>query len=191
MKTIKSATYDPQDQTAKFKKEQDCHIIKLKYVLFTKGTWPKSSRYRKKKTGEQEQKKKQNKTLCFSILERCIDHPPKTPSSLSSKKRGLLLRVTNRDGSARNSQRGSRDLPGHGDLSKDRSHLWLSRQPINYFLGFLLDLSHLAVNWKANFLNAFPLSVVVVVAVPVLHLLVVDSQRLCFQLYLSYFLFLA
>lgn len=141
---------------------------------------------KKENKGARATKKKQNKTLCFSILERCIDHPPKPPSSLSSKKRGLLLRVTNRDGSARNSQRGSRDLPGHGDLSKDRSHLWLSRQPINYFLGFLLDLSHLTVNRKTHFLKAFPLSVVVV-AVPVLHLLVVDSQRLCFQLYLSYF----
>ncbi|CAL8169428.1 unnamed protein product [Prunus armeniaca] len=48
-------------------------------------------------------------------------HQPKPPSSLSSKKLSLLLRVTNRDGSARNSQRGSRDLPSHGDLSKDRS----------------------------------------------------------------------
>lgn len=90
---------------------------------------------------------------------------PQTLSLSSQKSKAVsLLRIPNRDGPARNPQRRARELPGgrrHGDLSQHRSHLRLSRQPINDFLRFLLDLPHLAVNWNTHLLKSLH--------IPVLH----------------------
>lgn len=86
------------------------------------------------------------------------------------------------DTSTRNPQRWARDLAS--DLPEHWSHLWLPWGPINDLLRFLLNLSHLAMNWQTThvLLNPFFLSIllVVVVVLHVLHLIIepkIASQR--------------